>query len=92
MDTANGISQPQSAADLDAPMTVEEAAEYLRVEPDTLHSWRRKQNGGPDYSLIGSDGRTVRYTLRDLMAYMASRKCSPRNKKPKKAAPQPAKG
>lgn len=67
--------------DLDAPMTVEEAAEWLRLEPDTLHRWRRKQNDGPAYSMLGDDAKTVRYTLRDLLDFMQSRRKQPKSKR-----------
>lgn len=73
--------EPQtSPIDLDAPMDVNEAAKYLKVEPETLHAWRRTGKG-PRHSMLGSDGRTVRYTMRDLNQFMVERRPKPKKKK-----------
>ncbi len=69
------------SVDLDAPMDADQAAAYLKLDKETLHRMRRK-NEGPAVSLIGTDGRSARYTLRNLMAFMESRKA--KIKKPRK--------
>ena len=43
-----------------------EAAKFLRLSPQTLRNWRT-QSRGPAYSKAG---RSVRYALVDLQAYM----------------------
>lgn len=48
-------------------LKTKQAAELLQVSYKTLESWRRTQLQGPPYCKIG---RTVRYRLSDLEAYM----------------------
>jgi len=49
------------------PLTTTEAAEHLGVKPGTLEVWR-VQGKGPTYLKLG---RSVRYRMADLDAYMA---------------------
>ena len=44
-----------------------EAAEFLRLSPQTLRNWRT-QSRGPAYSRAG---RAIRYNIEDLNAFMA---------------------
>lgn len=52
-------------------LTLDETAKLLEVGKSTLYTWRT-QGKGPYYvSLTGSNhGRSVRYTLRDLVEFM----------------------
>lgn len=51
-------------------LTNEEAADYLRLAPQTLTNMRSNEEG-PEYSKHG--GR-VTYTIKDLLAYSRSRR------------------
>ena len=45
-----------------------QAAEMLNVHPQTLRNWRHLRKG-PPYVKLG-DGRSVRYLIEDLEAYL----------------------
>ncbi len=47
-------------------MNDREAAEFLRLSPQTLRNWRT-QSKGPVYIKAG---RAIRYAMEDLRAYM----------------------
>lgn len=46
----------------------DEAADYLELSPETLRTWRSRGKG-PRYLKL--EGRTIRYTLSELNAYLA---------------------
>ena len=48
-----------------------QAAKLLGLEPNTLMAWRSRKLPGPAYIKVG--GR-VKYDVRDLLAYLESRK------------------
>lgn len=48
-------------------MTPREAADLLRVEPSTLKTWRRREQG-PPFVRLGA--RTVRYERRAVAAWL----------------------
>ena len=48
-----------------------EAAEFLGLTANTLMAWRSRKQPGPTYIKVG--GR-VKYDVRDLLAYLESRK------------------
>jgi hypothetical protein len=48
-----------------------EAAEFIGLTPNTLMAWRSRKLPGPAYIKVG--GR-VKYDVRDLVAYLESRK------------------
>jgi predicted DNA-binding transcriptional regulator AlpA len=56
------------AADLDAALNENQAAEFLGVSVRTLQAWRVR-GGGPRYVKIG---RSVRYQRRELVAFQQS--------------------
>ncbi|WP_072389333.1 helix-turn-helix domain-containing protein [Hyphomicrobium sp. CS1BSMeth3] len=56
-------------------LTTEEAADFLRLAPQTLTNMR-SNNEGPEYAKHGS---RVAYTIKDLIAYSRSRRL-PRKK------------
>jgi predicted DNA-binding transcriptional regulator AlpA len=56
------------AADLDAALNENQAAEFLGVSVRTLQAWRVR-GGGPRYIKIG---RSVRYQRRELVAFQES--------------------
>jgi hypothetical protein len=57
-------------------LTTAEAAEFLRVSPDTLKLWRKRaQRRGPPYVKVGR--RLVRYLLEDLTSYLAGQVIRP---------------
>ena len=58
----------------------QEAADYLRIQPNTLEVWRSKHKG-PRYSNIGS---RVVYDLDDLEAFFASRAINTRDTAPER--------
>ncbi|MBT3505304.1 MAG: helix-turn-helix domain-containing protein [Piscirickettsiaceae bacterium] len=49
-------------------ITPEQAAEYLGMSPKTMNKWRSTGENNIPYSKIG---RSVRYRLSDLDAYIA---------------------
>ena len=49
-------------------LTTEEAAEYLKLKPNTLERWRTQY---PDRLPFVKIGRTVKYRLEDLQAYVS---------------------
>lgn len=49
------------------------AAEFLGLTPNTLMAWRSRKLPGPAYIKVG--GR-VKYDVRDLLAYLESRRVS----------------
>lgn len=51
-------------------MTDKQAAKFLGVGLQTLRNWRCRRQG-PDYIKMG---RAVRYSVRDLLRYLESRK------------------
>ena len=51
-----------------------EAAEFLGLTPNTLMAWRSRKLPGPAWIKVG--GR-VKYDVRDLLAYLESRKIHP---------------
>ncbi len=53
------------AADLDAALNENQAAEFLGVSVRTLQAWRVR-GGGPRYVKIG---RSVRYQRRELVSF-----------------------
>jgi predicted DNA-binding transcriptional regulator AlpA len=56
------------AADRDAALNENQAAEFLGVSVRTLQAWRVR-GGGPRYVKIG---RSVRYQRRELVAFQQS--------------------
>ena len=55
----------------DAPLTRDEAAEYLGVHPDTLYRWAVEE-GKIAYSRLGDGGRApIRFVTRDLDDYLS---------------------
>lgn len=54
-------------------LTVKEAAQYLRVSPQTLDKLRH-YGGGPEFIRIGA--RTIRYDRAALDAWMNARRAS----------------
>jgi predicted DNA-binding transcriptional regulator AlpA len=56
------------AADLDAALNENQAAEFLGVSVRTLQAWRVR-GGGPRYCKIG---RSVRYSRRELVLFQES--------------------
>ena len=56
------------ANELDKALTCQEAAAFLATTPKTLCFWRNRRRG-PNYM---KQGRSVRYRMRDLLAYQAS--------------------
>jgi len=65
--TINADAAPDNEEKL---MTTHEAADFFGMAPSTLEKWR-VQAIGPTYVLIG---RSVRYRLRDLLAFAEGRK------------------
>lgn len=57
--------QPKHQSDL---LTTEEAAEYLKLKPNTLERWRSQYPSRLPFVKIG---RTVKYRLEDLQAYIS---------------------
>lgn len=53
----------------------QEAAAFLGVSPDTLPRWRWAGTG-PAYILVG---RSIKYKVSDLEAYLKTRTVLPRN-------------
>ena len=54
-------------------LTPKEAAEMLKVSPDTLEGWRAKRTG-PPWTKLGDGKRSpVRYRRSDLEAYLKAR-------------------
>ncbi len=53
-----------------------EAAEYLRFQPSTLATWRRKQKG-PRYF---KKGETIIYDLEDIQVFLDSKRFTPSKK------------
>lgn len=71
----DGQVMTKPASDLDA-LTRVEAAEVLRVKPQTLRKWAI--NGrGPKYSRTGARGGRVIYSAADLAAWMEQQKVDP---------------
>ena len=56
-------------------LNTHQAAEYMGLRPQTLYNWRFR-GIGPAYTVIS--GRAIRYDLRDLHAFMATRRVVPR--------------
>ena len=54
---------------LDTLLTEKEAAEYLRLTPETLRNWRYLRQG-PAPTILG--GRTIRYKATALAAFINS--------------------
>ena len=54
-------------------LTTEEAAEYLKLKPNTLERWRTQY---PDRLPFVKIGRTVKYRLEDLQAYVSNNRKS----------------
>jgi excisionase family DNA binding protein len=54
-------------------LTTEEAAEYLKLKPNTLERWRVQY---PDRLPFVKVGRTVKYRLEDLQAYVSDNRKS----------------
>lgn len=54
-------------------LTTEEAAEYLKLKPNTLERWRTQY---PDRLPFVKIGRTVKYRLEDLQAYVSDNRKS----------------
>lgn len=52
-----------------------QAAEFLGLSPDTLPRWRWA-GIGPDYLKVG---RSIKYRVRDLEAFLEGSRVSPRN-------------
>jgi hypothetical protein len=50
-----------------------QAAEIIGAKPQTLRNWR-SQSKGPPYTKVG---RSVRYAINDLLAYMEQRRVEP---------------
>ncbi len=58
-------------------LTTKEAAELLRVNPQTLANWRFNQKG-PAYIVVGK--KAIRYQLEDLETFIREQqKIEPRN-------------
>jgi predicted DNA-binding transcriptional regulator AlpA len=57
-----------AAADPDAALNENQAAEFLGLSVRTLQAWRVR-GGGPRYTKIG---RSVRYQRRELVAFQQS--------------------
>jgi hypothetical protein len=62
---ANTMQSTSIAADLDAALNENQAAEFLGVSVRTLQAWRVR-GGGPAYCKIG---RAVRYQRRILVTF-----------------------
>lgn len=60
---------PLHSADIERPLTVDEAAEVLSVSVKTLEAWRRLGKGPAFVKL----GRSVRYTMRSLDEFTRDR-------------------
>ena len=57
----------------DQPLTREEAAEYLKVHPDTLYRWARQNR--ITYSRFGNGGRAaMRFLKKDLDVFVEQSK------------------
>jgi excisionase family DNA binding protein len=54
-------------------LTTEEAAKYLKLKPNTLERWRTQY---PDRLPFVKIGRTVKYRLEDLQAYVSDNRKS----------------
>ncbi len=52
-------------------LTSREAAEFLRLEPRTLESWRGRPGVGPKF--VRYSARCVRYRLKDLQDWVDAR-------------------
>jgi predicted DNA-binding transcriptional regulator AlpA len=72
------------AADLDAAVNENQAAEFLGVSVRTLQAWRVR-GGGPRYCKIG---RAVRYQRRELVSYQQAHTVSSTSEATMKAAQQ----
>ena len=61
----------QHMAEMARPtLTEEKAAAFLNCKRPTLTAWRRKRVGPPFYQI----GRLIRYSPRDLVEYLDSRR------------------
>lgn len=67
LDDKPGIKQSSNL------LTTEEAAEYLKLKPNTLERWRTQY---PDRLPFVKIGRTVKYRLEDLQAYVSDNRKS----------------
>lgn len=66
---------------LERLLTTKEAAEFLSISPNTLKFWRvRGHRFGPTFIRLGGAGGEVRYSPRDLAAYVRDRSVQVRNK------------
>jgi hypothetical protein len=61
-----------TAADLDAVLNENQAAEFLGISVRTLQAWRVR-GGGPNYCKIG---RSVRYQRRVLVSFLEEHRTS----------------
>lgn len=57
---------------LDDMLTPTQVARYLQVSIRTLEAWRNQKRGPPYYHI----GRSVRYSLTEVLAWMEQRKLS----------------
>ncbi|MER2529118.1 MAG: helix-turn-helix domain-containing protein [Candidatus Competibacter denitrificans] len=58
----------------DRLLTTEEAAEFLRVSPTTMVSWRRNHTGP---AFVSPGGKKKLYRESEILAYVASRTVNP---------------
>lgn len=61
-------------------MTPEEAADYLRLKPQTLAKWRCHGKGPQFVRLGGSLGGSISYRVEDLDAFIAASAVTPEAK------------
>jgi len=54
-----------------------EAAEFLGLSENTLMSWRSRKMGPAYHNLGEGKKRRIKYDVRDLIAYLESRKVRP---------------
>ncbi|MEV7600046.1 helix-turn-helix domain-containing protein [Kitasatospora sp. NPDC089797] len=62
------------ASDLEIWLTPREASLILKVAPQTLANWRALENGLPFTKLGDGPAARVRYSLRDIEAFMRRRR------------------
>lgn len=66
--------EPNDKSNLDRLLDTDQAADFLNVPPRRLEAWRLLREG-PKY--IAFNSRSVRYRMRDLLAYLDAHTVSP---------------